>query len=518
MKEADPWKKYRQPEQQMTNLARFDITRIKGLPLKERLEETLVAYTDPSVTDYERDEVEFLLPGTIFSNPSLTASYIDFEHKEAWERTATLLDLIDRAHWEEMSEHSDPEFEGDVAHAVNTLTDIEETVTQALKNGQGNWLLRARAKELLERIRLNPHAWDEPEGKEEPQKKMVKSRSNINDFDFLMNKETLKAVEKEFGINISNLSVNEQYWLLQMLKTRDMTEIEPVKEFVKQYGSSGLRTFLALDYGKELGDKIVEIGLENPEKLAGEVFDRYASLIDKSESLRAKMSEALNKESENLGEFANYIQEAFLRRAKDLLLASGKDVKGVLKAMDGLHLFLRIAGDLNVGESYSWEVQESGDPQVKRYRVQDETSAYILRVSTRPEQNSAGQARINFELDFDTDRPNIAMQEAFKQVNEYPQAKELRKQRKEESVLRIGLDLDNRNGKSEVSLDFGRSKFEGEKIKRSGDVLGNLLALSGTNHTPESFPPEFSSPEKFKQIVLSFEAYLHEPTYIQKVA
>ncbi len=454
-----------------------------------------------------------------FYGPSLNGAIfeqLDFKEPTNYFRTGTFLEFIKHL----------GEFSQMWSFSEESTGEMLDLLDKVIEKGEGSYLLNLRAKQVRDRIAgFGVYA---PERNKEVtvDKEALAGMSDqdLYDLEYLLSTQVIGLIKEEFGIDVHTLPPKEQFWFLQFIKNKEASKIEPIKNFITQYGLTSLRTFLALDYGKELGDEIVGIGLENPEGLAGEVFDKYSTLIDKSSGLKTRLEEAVGKE------FPNYVQEAFLRRAKDLLIASSKDIRGVLDAMDGLNLFLEITSDLGQEKAFDWQQVDSQDPQVKKFRIHDEGGPeYILRISTRAEKSASGQARINFELDFDTSRPNVVMQKAFRQTNEYPRATEERKKKKEASVLRLGLDLDERESTPELSLDFGRSKFEGEKLKRTGDILGNLLTLSGTNHTPESFPSSLANPESFKQIVLSFESYLEtlyleslgsqsEPMSTQKVA
>jgi len=247
--------------------------------------------------------------------------------------------------------------------------------------------------------------------------------------------------------------------------------------------------------------------------LAKEVSGRYSDLVDKSSQLEQLLIKSIPTE------FATAIREAFLQRTRDLLFAAGDNVQTVRRAMTGLQRFLDIVGDLDVKKGvYVFAPEPSTDSELHKLRVFNigTDTEYVLRILVRPEAEEGAQARINFELDFRTPNPEDWLEEAFRQTNEYPQATEARKRNKEESVLRIGLDLDEHG----LSLDFGRAAYSGERLRRTGDLLGNLLTEKGSHHTPEVFPAELNDPVRFRDMATSFRDYLDRisATDTQRVA
>src|SRR3989344_111899 len=461
----------------------------------------------------------------MLSNPALSASFIDLKDQFHWERSALVLDLIDNAHWEAVFETPDPDFPGDAKHVELALHQVEDVVRHILSSGDGSWLLRARAKALVNKIKKDPYAHSRISNATPlPSQESIKASTDTRDSFFLMREDTLETIKKEFGIELAHIAPNEQYWFLQLLKTRTEEELEPVKKFVETYGLPGLRTFLALDYGKELGDKIVEIGARLPEAEVREIFTKYAEVLDHSAGFTAKIKAGL--ESSDLpdkekSELPNAIGEAIARRSKDLLLSAhvvgiegGTDfeIKDILTALEGLNTLLKLAGSIGNSEHARTVYTQVSASGLTSFRMRDvNDKEYILRIFIRPEENTLGQARINFELDFDTPLPNTELRNAFTQKTRYLKSTQNKPGYKESSVLRVGIDLDTHDkAHPAVSLDLGRNSWRSGKLERTGDVLGNLLTLSGSHHNTESFLPEMADKETFKQVALALARHLGE--------
>jgi hypothetical protein len=106
---------------------------------------------------------------------------------------------------------------------------------------------------------------------------------NLQDYEYLMSKPIRETIEQEFGLKLSDLSLKEQFYFLQFVKHKEAKDISLVKEFVKEYGTDGLKTFLSLDYGQELGDKIVELGSKAESAEVKKLFSEYARIVDTAE-------------------------------------------------------------------------------------------------------------------------------------------------------------------------------------------------------------------------------------------
>jgi hypothetical protein len=167
---------------------------------------------------------------------------------------------------------------------------------------------------------------------------------------------------------------------------------------------------------------------------------------------------------------------------------------------------LKILNDLSQGENFSFKELNRTEQNFK-YEITDKKTGYKygLKIFLRSRAEKNAQARVNIELSFDTDNANEKFQRAFlNRIESHTQGKVMNG-----SVLRIGIDREERNG-GQVSLDIGRSAHQDEALTRTGDILGNLLAVASTegNHTTESFDPRFAEEENFAQIVKLFENYL----------
>ncbi len=120
----------------------------------------------------------------------------------------------------------------------------------------------------------------------------VLSDSNINkeeyyrDFLFLSSPLTRDLLEKELHVRLEEVPVKTQFFLLNFLKNKNSKDIESVKTFCAKYREDGLDSFLSLEMGAELGDKILNIGENLDFSTAKKVFAKVSeltSLIEKND-------------------------------------------------------------------------------------------------------------------------------------------------------------------------------------------------------------------------------------------
>ena len=90
-------------------------------------------------------------------------------------------------------------------------------------------------------------------------------------------------------------------------------------EFIKNYGESGLKTFLSLEFNSEMGDEILMIGktLKNQPELAEKIFLKFANLTDGAEEevvAFVKMHDELFYDKQLDADKANYaiLRESFV--------------------------------------------------------------------------------------------------------------------------------------------------------------------------------------------------------------
>lgn len=141
----------------------------------------------------------------------------------------------------------------------------------------------------------------------------------LKEFSILLSLPMRHVVEKDFGIDLAELDYSIQYYLLNFLKTRTYDEAKELAKFTQKFGIDGFKTFLSLDAGTDMSDKIFAIDKNLPEDVSRKVFAKYGEIVDAAETLRDHIASAYgDKEGYSPEQSENIIQN-ILFRGKELL-------------------------------------------------------------------------------------------------------------------------------------------------------------------------------------------------------
>lgn len=347
---------------------------------------------------------------------------------------------------------------------------------------------------------------------------------DFSDFCQLITDEGLGTIEGEFGIVFHELSGQEQFAFTRFAKKASLEEAEKITNFTKKYGIDALRAFLAVDYGHEYGQLLLNLPSIIGQDETRNILRSFNQVLLNSNNMLTSIIDGLKREGTDKEIYVSRIfikqlQEAVLRRAKLLLLApTTADFNSVYNLSDihagikGLDKIFELLSDMSKGNIYNFidddpQKTNSGKENIVLVATNKKTQLkYKLRILARSHTttDSKGRtipARLNFELDFKTKNPDMELAQAYSH-DVVSDGKVKNKQ-----VLRIGIDLDSFYTPSRVSLDVGRGAFQGQHFQSTGCILGRLqTSLNTTNakhHTIEPFSPEFGCETTFATVVTS---------------
>lgn len=369
---------------------------------------------------------------------------------------------------------------------------------------------------MAERIKKYDITEYVPQRADETTKDYARRVSKLNDIGFI--NDTFKQFFTDANIGIHKLPWSEQLVLANAILEEKSQE--RLVSFAKNFGIDGVRALATADYGPDSVQKILNFAEKLPE-YSKELFKYYADIIESTEKISQSSSLVgeVGVSEEARERFPIELKEALNRKAKDILLAAeviNRDSQMSegqhISALAGLSKIMEIIEGFS-GDSfnqpgtirYQLQRRETNGPAI--FNVTDKTGfEYQLKLFTRSEQSNQGQARINIELGFDTQNPNQQLREAFNQTTTF-----LKKNKtKTESVLRIGLDLEDRADTPILSLDLGRNALNDSEIKRSGDILAKVQQLMSKegSHTQDSFSRLYAP--YFKNIAGSFQKFIDQ--------
>jgi hypothetical protein len=98
-----------------------------------------------------------------------------------------------------------------------------------------------------------------------------------------------RFIENDLGLDLAGLSLQEQIWLTKYLTTANVEDINRVKEYIATFGMDGICAFLSMEYDSDMGDKIIKLAEDNPEKLKG-VLSAYNQLIKTTQDFENQIS------------------------------------------------------------------------------------------------------------------------------------------------------------------------------------------------------------------------------------
>lgn len=124
---------------------------------------------------------------------------------------------------------------------------------------------------------------------------------------------------KETGIKLNNLDFQEQGWYLIYCQKSTETDKKRLKDFAKRYGESGLKTFLALEFGEENGNKILNMGERLEPRSASAIFEKFNDIVRNSGNLREELARFFVKDTEISEIEANKISEQLISKAQKSL-------------------------------------------------------------------------------------------------------------------------------------------------------------------------------------------------------
>lgn len=87
------------------------------------------------------------------------------------------------------------------------------------------------------------------------------------------------------GVQFNNLNLQEQGWALSYLCESDAENKERFYNLVKKYGENALKTFIAVEYGSDMGHQIIEFSDYMTEAEVEGFFDSFANISSAAEEL-----------------------------------------------------------------------------------------------------------------------------------------------------------------------------------------------------------------------------------------
>ncbi|MDQ1284228.1 MAG: N-acetyltransferase protein [Patescibacteria group bacterium] len=139
---------------------------------------------------------------------------------------------------------------------------------------------------------------------------------------------------KKTKVRFNNLNFREQGWFLMYYKHADPENRQNLLDFAKKYREDGLKSFLSLEFGEDVGEKIMSLGQKLETWQAQLVFGKVAELADLANEEERGFQKLLTGDK---GIDLSGIQLKLLEKAhKTILKFSESDNKNIEKLLEDL--------------------------------------------------------------------------------------------------------------------------------------------------------------------------------------
>ena len=155
----------------------------------------------------------------------------------------------------------------------------------------------------------------------------TKREKYLQDFKENYYKIANDKVFEQTGARLNNLSFKEQGWFVIYYNQASEEEKDQLRDFVQEYGEEGIKTFLSLESGDEMGNNVLNIGKELESKVVHFIFSKYNEIIDLTEKSRDEL-EKLFKDKRDISdeEIENIIQN-LINKAGCVLINFAKKIE-----------------------------------------------------------------------------------------------------------------------------------------------------------------------------------------------
>lgn len=170
-------------------------------------------------------------------------------------------------------------------------------------------------------------------------------QKTVFEYGALVAKPMRELIERDLGVNITELSKEEQIFFLQFVKNIEASEVDGVRDFCLAFGRDGLRAFLSLEHGGEkMGNVILAIPGRYGEADAQKIFAKYGEIVGAARGAEAYLSEQFG---EARRDEAHRVADDLLQRGKNVLenaqsTENSKEFIEVLEAVRAEVMLLRV--------------------------------------------------------------------------------------------------------------------------------------------------------------------------------
>jgi hypothetical protein len=169
--------------------------------------------------------------------------------------------------------------------------------------------------------------------KSESPQEYARRIAKLSDYQYIT--EKFQEFISRTDIDALNISWKEQIILADAVTT--VPDKERLINFAKKFGSSGLRSFLAVDYEREFSDTIFKIADQLSKTQAQKVFDTYSEIIDATSDIQGVIKQNAKEDVDT--ELEKIVRDKIERTGKATLKKvanKSEDPKQALEELEGV--------------------------------------------------------------------------------------------------------------------------------------------------------------------------------------
>lgn len=364
---------------------------------------------------------------------------------------------------------------------------------------------------------------------------------------------------KETGIRFNNLEFKEQGWFLMYYKESESEKRKELMDFARDFGESGLKSFLSLEYNDSNGDKLLDINKHLTREQVENIFSKYVRIGRIAEDLQSEMKESEFMDNQIMdakikNKLRENIYDAFMFRATDILTTAHKivteggakaefyngqeiEVKEVAEVIEALEIYEayleKMKGFFTDKGRYQFDfinLIDQDDLSIYNFTVGDKQNGKQSFASLSLRGEGTNEHLENFEYDGEA-RINFLFS------SEYISSHIKDKSRREATTFRLDREClefdetgdkvigkDNTRQDGRLSFDFGSIY---EDSGRENTVIGRVISVGNFYtseekekkpefyHNKESFYKDLGDAKVFKGIAGSVEKYI-KSRYVKK--
>ena len=148
----------------------------------------------------------------------------------------------------------------------------------------------------------------------------IKRERYLKDFKENYYKIANEKIFEQTGVRMNNLSFKEQGGFVVYYGQSSEKRKEELKGFVQKYGEQGIKTFLSLESGQEMGEVILNIGERADSNEADVVFAKYAEIVSLTEKSRGELEDLFRNEKKLSDEELEKIVQNLVSKAGQILI------------------------------------------------------------------------------------------------------------------------------------------------------------------------------------------------------